>query len=352
MKAVMPSNWIRFAYVAAVLSLPLRLSAADGDDGGMARWLGPQTWERDVDGPVVSLGESGAFDDTHLFAPCVMCERDRYWLWYCGSRGTVAERVMRMGLATGDDGRAFAKHADSPVFEFGDGRRSVLTPTILKDTSGLPLREQGRLRMWFSATDFTDPTGRHTLHETTSEDGLRWSPPSAAQLEHVYAPTVVRDENGYQLWYSDVSREPWIIRHAASPDGKSWRVTEKPVVVSSQPWEKGRLFYPAVIRVDGLFLMWYGSYWRDQPNKTAIGFAVSADGLEWHKSSHNPVLRPDPERAWESHYTTSQSVIRLPDGSFRIWYASRKAPPFRNKYFAIGTARWPGPTPPDAGKPE
>jgi hypothetical protein len=33
----------------------------------------------------------------------------------------------------------------------------------------------------------------------------------------------------------------------------------------------------------------------------------------------------------------------LPDGSFRYWYASRKAPPFLNLYFAINTARWTGP---------
>jgi hypothetical protein len=36
-------------------------------------------------------------------------------------------------------------------------------------------------------------------------------------------------------------------------------------------------------------------------------------------------------------------VLRLSDGSFRYWYASRKAPPFRHLYFAINTARWSGP---------
>jgi hypothetical protein len=36
-------------------------------------------------------------------------------------------------------------------------------------------------------------------------------------------------------------------------------------------------------------------------------------------------------------------VIRNEDGSFRIWYASRKKPPFVNKYFAINTATWSGP---------
>ena len=32
--------------------------------------------------------------------------------------------------------------------------------------------------------------------------------------------------------------------------------------------------------------------------------------------------------------------VSMPDGSLRIWYASRKKPPFVNKYFAINTAVW------------
>jgi hypothetical protein len=42
--------------------------------------------------------------------------------------------------------------------------------------------------------------------------------------------------------------------------------------------------------------------------------------------------------------------MRLPDGSFRYWYASRKAPPFENLYFAINTARWTGPGDGDGSK--
>jgi hypothetical protein len=216
----------------------------------------------------------------------------------------------------------------------------VLTPFVLKQADGTPLREAGRLRMWFSATHFAGGTGLHTLHEATSSDGVHWSPPSPAQLENVYAPTIVRDGETYRLWFTDVGREPWVIRYATSRDGSQWDVLKQPVLIIDQPWEKGRLFYPHVLHVDGVYLMWYGSYWSAQANKTAIGFAASVDGVAWHKSPHNPVLRPEASRPWESHYTTSHSVMQLPDGSLRIWYAARKAPPFENKYFAIGTARW------------
>ena len=67
---------------------------AAGDTGGKAvnRWLAPQNWKKRTDGPVLSLGEPGAFDDTHIFAPCVTVEHGRYYMLYPGSRGIVAER--------------------------------------------------------------------------------------------------------------------------------------------------------------------------------------------------------------------------------------------------------------------
>jgi predicted GH43/DUF377 family glycosyl hydrolase len=188
-----------------------------------------------------------------------------------------------------------------------------------------------------------NPSGLHTLHETTSSDGIHWSAPSPAQLENVYAPTVLRDDLTYRMWYVDVSRKPWAIRAATSADGRAWKVVPNPVLVIDQTWERERLFYPAVMICDGVYVMWYGSYWSAARNKTALGFAASEDGLRWHKSPYNPVLRPDERRPWESHYATSQSLMHLADGTWRIWYASRKAPPFVNKYFAINTASWSGP---------
>jgi predicted GH43/DUF377 family glycosyl hydrolase len=303
----------------------------------------PQNWIRDSTGPVVSLGEPGAFDDTHLFAPCVAFEGGVCRLWYCGSRGEVAERVFRLGLAVSEDGVHFTQPSENPVYEFGDGKRSVLTPTLLRSPEGAVLREEGKLRMWFTAADLTQPNGLHSLRETRSVDGVRWDPPSEAQLDHVYAPTILKENGLYRLWYTDVSEEPWKVRLAKSGDGRNWEVHPEPVLTIDQEWEEKRLFYTTVLKADGVYLMWYGSYWSEHANKTALGLAASEDGIAWFKNPHNPVLRPDPSRPWESHYTTSESVMRFPDGSFRIWYGTRKAPPFVNKYFAIGTARWEGP---------
>lgn len=309
-------------------------------------WLEPQEWSRDVDRPVVSLGDPGDFDDTHIFAPCVALIGDRYRLLYCGSTGRVAERVFHLGAADSNDGRHFTKiDRGKPIFSFGDLKHSVLTPTFLRNANGSLLREDGRIRMWFSSTDFTDPSGLHTLHETFSTDGLKWDQPSKSLLSHVYAPTILKEGAVYRMWYTDPSSDPWSVRYAESRDGRRWRVRPDPVLALGAKWERSRLFYPTVVRSNGIYLMWYGSYWNGRSSKTALGMAASLDGIKWYRNPHNPVFTPDASRPWESHYTTSQTVMQLSDGSWRIWYASRKAPPFVNKYFAIGTATWGGPDP-------
>lgn len=313
-------------------------------DAQMDSWLGPQQWVRDSEGPVVALGTEGSFDDQHIFAPCVAREDGRFLLWYCGSRGTVEDRVFGLGLAAGGDGILFEKNPQNPVLAFDDRRHSILTPTLLSKNDGMPIRESGKLRMWLSGTDFHDTSALHTLHESTSQDGIHWSQPSEALLKGVYAPTVIKDGDVYRLWYTDVSKSPWVIRYAESDDGRAWKVEPRVALKVDQSWELDRLFYPTVRQVDGVFVMWYGSYWKGQgAQKTALGFAVSRDGRQWTKSPHNPVMKPDAKRPWESHYVTSQSVIRNDDGSWRMWYASRTKPPFTHKYFAIGTATWAGP---------
>jgi hypothetical protein len=157
----------------------------------LERWFGPQTWDKDTEGPIVSLGSSGAFDDMHIFAPAVSAENGRFSLWYSGSRGSPGNRVFRLGLATGTDGKRFDKHPDNPVLQFADAAHSVLTPALLRNADGSVLREDGKLRMWFASATL-GKGGLHTLHESRSVDGVHWDQPSPVLAENVYCPTVLK----------------------------------------------------------------------------------------------------------------------------------------------------------------
>jgi len=170
---------------------------ASATEPDLNRWLQKkQDWQRDTDGPIVSLGKPGAFDDTHIFAPMVSLEDDIFRLWYCGSTASVQQRVFKMGLATSRDGRQFAAHGKNPIYGFADGKHSVLTPTLLRNPDGSTIREDGKLRMWFCSTWFEgDQT--HTLHQATSKDGVQWSLPSKRQVTGVYAPTIIKENERY-----------------------------------------------------------------------------------------------------------------------------------------------------------
>lgn len=309
-------------------------------------WLGEQIWRRDVEGPILSLGKVGDFDDQHIFAPAVIEEAGVFKLLYSGSQGDPGNRVFRLGLATSRDGKQFAKYEKNPVLAMADQKHSVLTPTILRDGDGRVLREDGKLRMWFASATL-GKGGLHTLHEATSSDGVAWSEPSAVLLENAYSPSVLKTDKGYEMWYCDVTRRPWIIRYATSENGKKWNVAPGPVLTLSQDWENEIVLYPSVLKIDGVYLMWYGSYDHAiRRETTAIGFAASLDGRKWYKHPANPVIRPEKSHAWESNYVGNGCVMRLPDGSFRYWYSSRTAPPFENLYFALGTVHWTGPSKP------
>lgn len=323
-------------------------TSAEGPPAALAKWLsGPQQWVKDTEGPVLSLGAPGEFDDTHIFAPgVVQDEAGQYLMFYPGSQGTPGNRWFRLGLATSRDGRSFQKSPANPVLGFDEEWRSILTPAVLRNADGTLLREDGKIRLFFSSARL-GKSGLHTLHESRSVDGVKWDKPSPPLLENAYATSVLKTDKGYEMWYTDVVRRPWLIRHAVSTDGRTWKVDERPAVQLSQPWEGEVVLYPAVVKSGDVYLMWYGSYDNAiHRETTAIGFAASVDGVNWHKHPQNPVLRPDMGREWESNYVGSGSVVRLADGSFRYWYASRKAPPFNNLYFAINTARWAGPAEP------
>jgi predicted GH43/DUF377 family glycosyl hydrolase len=353
-------RWIAAALAIIANALPLNAQPiVPTRDPAFARWFQPHDWQRAGDQPVLGLGEKGKFDDQHIFAPLVIHMDGEFWMYYCGSQRAVDagaykgvakdpaqpaksdQRLFKLGLARSKDGVKFKRHSADPVFSFGDDIHSVVTAAILKNPDGSVHRENGKLRMYFAAVDFPKGTYKHDLYETFSTNGIHWSKPTHV-MANAYAPCVFKEGGKYRMWYTWIDRHPWHTSHAESDDGTHWRLSEKPCIVMDQKWEVKDQVYPMAIKADGLYVMLYGCYWNDDKH-TALGFAVSKDGLNWTKHPDNPVFRPEPKHDWESNFTTSHTLLRLPDGSFRLWYAGRRQPPWSNLYFAIGTAQWAGP---------
>lgn len=93
-----------------------------------------------------------------------------------------------------------------------------------------------------------------------------------------------------------------------------------PVVLEPDPapsWENGVLSGPALARgPSGELLLYYAA-------AGGIGVARSTDGFTFTKDAANPILKR--EAAWETSEVRAPSVVRLPSGRFKMFYAAGNA---------------------------
>ena len=118
-----------------------RLGVATSDDG--------VHWRKLRAGPVLELGEPGAFDETGLGEPAVWQEQGSYWMLY-----TARDRkeYRRLGLARSQDGIRWERVTTEPVLAGSHAWNSkvVCDPTVL------PV-EDGGVHVWFGGGDRAEP---------------------------------------------------------------------------------------------------------------------------------------------------------------------------------------------------
>ncbi len=174
------------------------------------------------------------------------------------------------------------------------------------------LRESGGYRMWLSWRP------KKSIALVQSKDGLAWSEPPRAVLgprketgweDDINRPVVLKRDGKYHMWYTGQANGGSAIGYAVSENGVEWtRVSSKPVLQPEDPWEKGAVMCPHVSWDPEacIYRMWYSA--GDQYEPDAIGFATSKDGVKWARHERNPVFRPDPRSPWEQHKVTGAQV--------------------------------------------
>jgi predicted GH43/DUF377 family glycosyl hydrolase len=180
------------------------------------------------------------------------------------------------------------------------------------------LQDGGGYRMWFSWRP------KASVALTESKDGLHWTEPlvvlapnkASGWEDDINRPVVIKQSGVYRLWYTGESHERSAIGYATSADGVAWkRMSERPVLSASEPWEKAALMCPDVIwdEQEKIYRMWYSGGEQYEPD--AIGYAESRDGITWTKRAGNPIFRSDTGIDWEKAKVTACQVVR--DGE---WY--------------------------------
>ena len=265
-----------------------------------------------LDGQI--LPDSGAISDLEslrAFAPCVVEEEDgTLRMWYSGHDGStsrILEAVQRPGrpwerrgvsIDVGLAGESDAYGVESPSV--------VFTP--------------GGYLMVYAGSDGAETR----LHMAASSDGRFWEPLGTfmqrEQADAVGAthPCLVVTNQRWWLFYagydgSENGRRATILA-AVSDTGASWdRVG--PVLEPTR--DELALFEPWVVMSQRRFSMFFVS---DDGRRQAIQMATSQDGLSWDRRGNTLPGSGDDVDTLEER---SPCMLRLRDGTLRLWFASR-----------------------------
>ena len=90
-----------------------------------------------------------------------------------------------------------------------------------------------------------------------------------------------------------------------------------PVLTAGEPgtWDSTGVIATGTLFDGTTYHMWYSTL----DSSEGIGYATSADGIDWTKHPANPVFEPGSEGSWDIHTLGSPNVV-IVDSTFHMWY--------------------------------
>jgi predicted GH43/DUF377 family glycosyl hydrolase len=249
-------------------------------------------------------------DSLRALRPWVLEEAgDALRMWYSGHDGTTG-RILAAVRRPGGAWERLGVAIDAG-FAGDSDRYGVESPSVVHTLGGYLMAYAG----------FDGEATR--LHMATSDDGQHWTtqgtimqrgPDEAVGASH---PCLLATEAGWWLFFcgydgSQDSRHAAILA-AVSPTGASW---DRVGTILEPVAAELAVSHPCVIEIARTFYMFYAS---DDGGTSSVAMATSADGLSWNR--HGTVLAASDDSA-EKGGVYSPCVVRLHDGSLRMWYAA------------------------------
>jgi predicted GH43/DUF377 family glycosyl hydrolase len=142
-------------------------------------------------------------------------------------------------------------------------------------------------------------------------------------------PAVIKDGNTYVMYYAavkgDFSDTNFVrIFRATSNDGIDWVRDSIPRLSpgSEGSWDSAKVERPSMIKLpDGTYRLYYaGNNVPDVESGFQIGLATSPDGIAWSTNTGNPVLTPGEPGSFDELSIGGARVL-LKDGEYWMWYA-------------------------------
>ena len=326
-------------------------------------------WSKDATNPVLRRDTviSHFSNDIIAISDCwVTKEGSTYKMWYtCGGFNYPTDTILRSRLcyATSLDGINWLKYSGNPILDVsytgGWDSLGVETATVIIDTTA-PITE--RYKMWYAGQYFN--SYRYDIGYAYSSDGITWTKHSDPIMQvgistdwdngFLEGSSVIKDGSTFKMWYCgyDASVDGSgtdghsNIGYATSADGVNWtKYPSNPVLRTGiTTWDSINVQDPHVVKQGSMYYMWYGGGASSTNYDQQVGFAYSADGINWTKSIDNPVLRRGTSGQWDEKTASFPSV--LDDGGiYKMWYTGKDVDPLPvgslNYYWELGYATAP-----------
>jgi hypothetical protein len=279
----------------ASLPLPLHLgegvyrvyfASRDGDNRSHVGWVvldlaAPEQPLEVGAEPALGPGPLGHFDDHGVYPASIVRRDGRLLLYYAGWSPGARPPLFyaSIGLAVSDDGGlTFERASREPVMS-----RSDHDPCLV--TSPCVLHENGRWRMWYvSGFAWREEEGAlrsyYDVKYAQSDDGVAWRRDGRVCIglrdgeRNVGRPCVIRDGSGYRMWFASDRGDGYRIGYAESADGLDWERADPGAGLEPgpEPWDSDAVAYPWAVEREGRrYLLYNGNrFGRD-----GFGLAVA-----------------------------------------------------------------------------
>lgn len=228
-------------------------------------------WDDFSDNPIIDIGASGSFDDTHILDPAAIVSDKKVYLYYRAQGHDLNGReISTIGLAISEDGFNFRKHPQ-PVL--GSFHYQVGGPSIIQKGARFYLFV-GRIVASDPAKTW-DKSSRIVIDLAISDDLIHFTP--------------------YEL-------NP-VISWGEAGSFDSYSVTT-----------------PQVFEEDNRYFMTYCGSDDELDGPHHVGLAISDDLLHWSKYKDNPIFSHGKKGTWDSDYLWAAHIAKIHD-IYYMWYA-------------------------------
>jgi hypothetical protein len=246
--------------------------------------------------PAMTVGEEGAWDDRALESGDCFKDKDTYyWYYHAFNREGLKECTYKIGVATAQKPLGpWKRHNGNPLLQASDNEwesRWVACPFVIKDGGKYFMFYSSSDMDWRSSTNLAiadsplGPWERYTGNPTMNRETF---------TEFGYVGSVVKHDGKYLLHATNPDEMQGdygrlYLATADVPEGP-WTAHADPVLREGPAgsWDEGGFSEFGVLHFNGLFHAFYGSCMKKSDRTESIGYAYSADGVNWARYKENP----------------------------------------------------------------